>query len=145
MWQPKRIPKTIFVLCLPLLIVAAGCGSDTVTPPAPSVISVGPDLAPPTAPVGLAAVGALGHVKLAWRANTIDADLVGYCVYRESFGVTRLLAEVDATTIRWIDHNPQVGTYRYAVTAVDEAGNESAWTSVFFTTELSRPGLDRAP
>jgi hypothetical protein len=96
---------------------------------------------PPAVPKGLAAVataGAVGtgHViDLNWQPDT-EPDLAGYAIYRRDNG-----SETDAAGSSWQrispaepvtapgfrDANVQPGhTYRYAVSAVDQQGHESA-------------------
>jgi hypothetical protein len=95
------------------------------------------DVFPPVVPSGLAAVAtaadsnAGASIDLSWLPVT-EADLAGYAVYRR---------EGDGTDGSWQRispqqpivgpgfHDPQVQpghTYRYAVTAIDQLGHESA-------------------
>jgi hypothetical protein len=84
------------------------------------------DIFPPPVPTGLAAVVSTGSIELMWDRNTAP-DLAGYRVYRaQQAGAFEKLAEVrEAPT--YSDRQVTSGqTYRYAVTAFDKAGNESA-------------------
>ena len=92
------------------------------------------DVFPPAVPTGLAAVATLGEngaetaIDLSWQAGA-DADLAGYAVYRH---------EANGTWQRISPAQPLVGpafhdttvrpghSYRYAVTAIDQGGHESA-------------------
>lgn len=78
---------------------------------------------PPGQPVGLTAIAGLSAVELAWERNQ-ESDLAGYQLYRaledgqfEKLGSTvPLPAASDATAVPG-------KRYRYAVAAVDNAGN----------------------
>lgn len=90
----------------------------------------GPDTDPPAAPRGLYSITGDDEVTLVWLANTED-DLDGYYLWwSDSYdGSYEYFATVYAThhdEERYVDeeaHNG--GTYYYAVTAFDRAGNES--------------------
>jgi len=100
-------------------------------------VSITPkDIFPPAVPSGLTVVAGIGTIELAWDRNT-ESDLRGYRVYRsvDSGDFQRIadLVEVPA----YSDHDIQAGKrYRYAVTGVDQVGNESA---------RSAPGEATAP
>ncbi len=84
----------------------------------------------PAAPAGLHASSAPASIELSWDANT-EPDLAGYRVYRSvdggAFEKVADLSQVPA----WSDQKVEPGkTYRYAVTAVDQVGNESARSAV---------------
>ena len=89
------------------------------------------DIYPPAVPTGLQAVfsgpGQPPFVDLLWTPDT-DADLAGYNVYRREEGGT--FAKINSDVVKtpaYRDGNVVSGkTYSYAVTAVDERGNESA-------------------
>jgi hypothetical protein len=101
-------------------------GDDT-----PTIQVFAQDVFPPAAPTGLQAVfsgvGQAPFVDLVWSPNS-EADLAGYNVYRHEEGgpPVKLNAEpVKAPAYR--DPNVQPGKkYFYAVSAVDEHGNESS-------------------
>jgi hypothetical protein len=90
-------------------------------------VSITPkDIFPPAAPLGLTVVAGIGTIELAWDRNT-EPDLRGYRVYRSvdggEFQRVSDLVEVPA----YSDHDIQAGKrYRYAITAIDQVGNESA-------------------
>ncbi len=89
---------------------------------------VPPDLFPPAAPVGLAAVYTSNAIELIWTANT-EPDLSGYNVYRREAGENgrseKLNKEILPTPL-YRDGTVAVGHhYVYWVTAVDQARNES--------------------
>jgi hypothetical protein len=86
---------------------------------------------PPAVPVGLAAVASAGEngvfIDLSWQPDT-ESDLAGYIVYRrsEDGAWTRLTAK---PSVAPAFHDSQVlpgERYRYAVSAIDQAGQESA-------------------
>jgi len=96
-----------------------------------------PDLTPPETPAHLEAMEIDGVVELVWTGGLED-DLLGYYVYRiESkrpevpgsvFDVGRAtrLNELPLTAPTYVDeHIFESTVYQYAVTAVDDTGNES--------------------
>jgi len=81
---------------------------------------------PPTVPTGLAILAGATTIELGWDRNT-DADLAGYRIYRAvgDGPFVRLSGEVQPPSFR--DAQIQSGQrYRYAISAVDRLGNESA-------------------
>ncbi len=89
-------------------------------------VSITPeDRFPPAAPAGLSAVATVRSIELSWERST-EADLKGYRLYRSAEGgawerIGELL-EVPAASDRALEAGRR---YRYAVTAVDQKGNES--------------------
>jgi hypothetical protein len=92
------------------------------------------DMFPPEVPVGLVAVataqeGATGPaIDLSWQAD-LESALQGYVVFRRDGDGpwTRISPETPAVAPAFHDVNVQPGhTYRYAVSAVDKNGKESA-------------------
>jgi hypothetical protein len=83
------------------------------------------DIFPPAAPQGVQGSSAPNSIELNWERNT-EEDLHGYRVYRgEGNGAMEKIADVSVVpsySDRKVEHGK---TYRYAVAAVDEAGNES--------------------
>jgi fibronectin type 3 domain-containing protein len=64
-------------------------------------------------------------VTLAWAASNDDVAVVAYRVYRsDDFGRTQRLVGTAASPA-FTDAGLQPGAYRYVITAVDGAGNES--------------------
>ncbi len=92
------------------------------------------DVFPPAAPGGLRAAAAPSSVELSWDRNT-EPDLAGYRVYRGvGGGQLEKIAEVSQIPA-YSDGNIEHGrTYRYAVTAIDRAGNESGKSAVVEVT-----------
>jgi hypothetical protein len=89
------------------------------------------DVYPPAVPTGLEAVfsgpGQAPFIDLLWAPEG-DADLAGYSVYRRENGGQATKINTDLVkTPAFRDTGVETGkTYWYAVTAVDERGNESA-------------------
>lgn len=90
------------------------------------------DTFPPAVPSGLEAVAVPDKktIDLSWQPNS-DSDLAGYIVYRaddsDSTAWTPLSGPQPLTAPAYRDTSVQTGhTYRYAVTAVDLSGHESA-------------------
>jgi Tol biopolymer transport system component/fibronectin type 3 domain-containing protein len=94
-------------------------------PSADIVADVG-DRIPPAHPLGLAATASGTAVALTWIKNG-EPDMAGYHVYRKSAdGWVKLTrGPVSASDARFVDQPLLNGHYRYRVTAVDAAGNES--------------------
>ena len=92
------------------------------------------DIFPPAVPTGLAAVATTGEngagnaIDLSWQPVT-DADLAGYAVYRrEGDGEWQRISPV-GPLVPPAFHDSQVQpghSYRYAVSSIDQGGNESA-------------------
>jgi fibronectin type 3 domain-containing protein len=84
------------------------------------------DKFPPAPVAGFAAIPGVNSVELAWDRAT-EADLKGYLVYRAlEGGAFERLGELQ-TSPSCRDTTAVAGKkYRYRVTAVDVAGNESA-------------------
>lgn len=96
----------------------------------PAAVGITPqDVFPPAVPAGLSAVVGTKSVELVWTRNS-EPDLALYRVYRSAPGGTwQALGETRATP-NYSDRTVAAGqTYRYAVTAVDQSGNESGKSS----------------
>jgi fibronectin type 3 domain-containing protein len=83
------------------------------------------DTFPPVAPKGVQASIAPNSIELNWERNTED-DLAGYRIYR-SLGNAPLEKLTDTSAVpsysdRKVEHGK---SYRYAISAFDQAGNES--------------------
>jgi hypothetical protein len=92
------------------------------------------DVFSPAVPSGLAAVATAADsssgpsIDLSWLPVT-DSDLAGYAVYRREVGGSWQRISPQQPVIGPGFHDPQVQpghTYRYAVTAIDQLGHESA-------------------
>ncbi len=87
------------------------------------------DDSPPAAPTGFVATGQGEHrIDLAWDANT-EPDLDFYRIYRADGFDEQFVFESTSTWYTYGSMHLESGVvYYYAVTAVDEAGNESAFS-----------------
>jgi len=84
------------------------------------------DRFPPATPTGLAAVAGLDSIELSWDRNRED-DLAGYRIYRAiDDGPMERLGGLLATPSFSDRTANRARPRRYAVTAVDQIGNESA-------------------
>lgn len=84
------------------------------------------DVAAPAPPAGLTALAEPGVLEIRWSPS-LESDLATYRVYRAAAnGTPQLLADIPAGTTVYRDQSVAPATpYRYTVTAVDTAGNES--------------------
>lgn len=92
------------------------------------------DKFPPPVPAGLAAVVSTGSIELVWEPSTAP-DLAGYRIYRAAgAGAFEKLAETREAP-SYSDAKIEPGkSYRYAVAAFDQAGNESAMSPPVMAT-----------
>jgi hypothetical protein len=109
-------------------VVSAAASADPLVESAPSneaCVEVR-DVKAPAAPVGLVILPRETGLELLWSPSG-ETDLAGYRVYRTAPGGTpERLAEVDQTHTSWLDTTARRGvSYRYSITAFDQAGNES--------------------
>ena len=99
--------------------------------PSEEVSVVPRDVFPPAAPVNLNAIAGVNTIELNWD-RSLDADLKSYRVYRND---QVIVPDVDAPSFS--DKQVTSGErYRYAVTAIDQAGNESAKSAM---VEIAAP------
>lgn len=91
-----------------------------------------PDTNAPSVPASLTATAmSSGSILLQWPASTDNRGVVWYNIYRDGAVVDSVL------TTNTLDVGLSASTlYRYNVTAVDEAGNESATSAVASATTL---------
>jgi len=84
------------------------------------------DVFPPAVPAGLNAASAPNSIELSWEGDT-EPDLAGYYVYRATgagpFEKAGEMVLIPSYSDRAVEHGK---TYRYAVSAIDKSGNESA-------------------
>ena len=98
----------------------------------------GPDTVPPSVPTGLAAqVVSSTQINLSWSPSTDNVGVTGYRVYRDG----SLVNTVTVVPVQDSGLTPDT-TYRYTVSAIDAAGNESAQTAAVVA---STPAPDTAP
>ena len=85
------------------------------------------DIFPPDPPTGLTAIGGPGFIALSWEAGK-ESDLAGYRVWRRVAGEADfvLMASLPEMDSSFSDSKVEKARkYEYAITAVDNAGNES--------------------
>jgi fibronectin type 3 domain-containing protein len=88
------------------------------------------DVFPPKVPASITALTAANSVEVSWERSP-DADLKGYYLYRSANGRSFERQGNLLTLPTYSDHNVEHGkAYRYAVSAVDQKGNESARSAV---------------
>jgi Fibronectin type 3 domain-containing protein len=91
-----------------------------------------PDTTPPAAPTGLRATPREGYVSLGWNANS-EPDVAGYIVYRNGI-------KQNTVPIKQPNFYSYGGTYgvqyRYEVTAIDKAGNESNRSEAVYASAI---------
>ncbi|HEY2018746.1 MAG TPA: hypothetical protein VGH38_34815 [Bryobacteraceae bacterium] len=111
-------------------IVKLGDGKEAESDPSPEAAITPVDTFPPAVPSGLRASTAPESVELSWDRDT-EPDLAGYRIYRAApggaFERIAIVAQVPSYSDRAVEHGK---SYRYAITAVDQSGNESARTAV---------------
>jgi len=95
------------------------------------------DITPPAPPEGLTALAGEGLIELTWSPSP-ESDLDVYRLYRSAAGAApTLVATVPGGQTRFEDKSAAPGVaYRYTLTAVDKAGNESGSSN---PAEASRP------
>lgn len=105
-------------------VVKTATGEAESEPSAP--VPVTPvDTFPPALPSGLKAVAATTGIALAWERSA-EPDFGGYRVYRAAPGAELKPIADTGQTPSYTDRNVESGKlYRYAVSALDSAGNES--------------------
>jgi len=110
-------------------VVALGSNKDAESDLSDETSITPVDTFPPAVPAGLAVSSAANSVELVWDRNQ-EPDLAGYRVYRANAGgAFEKIADVNQIP-SYSDHNVEHGkTYRYAITAFDQIGNESAQTA----------------
>ncbi len=123
--------KTLGALAL-IVLALTGCSSDS-NNPSPTAV----DTAPPAVPADVNGQPYDGAVALSWAANTVDADLAGYNVYRVNGDRVAALTAAPQVQTSYTDVNPVPGTNTYRVTSVDMTGNESAYQTVEVEVEAS--------
>ncbi len=85
------------------------------------------DVFPPAPPLGLTAIAGAGFIVLSWEASP-EADLAGYRVWRKEAASVEfsLLKQLEPTMNSYSDSAVEKNKrYVYAITAFDDAGNES--------------------
>ena len=93
------------------------------------------DTSPPATPTGLSAVGGNGTITLDW-ADNVESDLAGYRVYPAGSGTPVAFRTASGYVRTGL---PAGATYGFRISAVDDAGNESAATAHHFAATTSPP------
>lgn len=106
-------------------IVKLGDNREAASEPSAEFSITPKDTFPPAAPTGLRATAAPNSAELSWERNA-EPDLAGYRIYRAvPNGRFEKIADVGALP-SYRDSTVEHGkTYRYAISAVDQSGNES--------------------
>ncbi|MBU8871191.1 MAG: hypothetical protein KOO60_10055 [Gemmatimonadales bacterium] len=141
-----KLKVTLFPAMALAILALVGCGNDSGNPVAPvfeeetaEVVVV--DTAPPAVPTGLAAASSTTVLKLAWDPNVVDLDFQGFLVYRLAFENSYLLTPAPIGENYFVDQQPLGISCGYAISAIDEAGNESAWLEVRYNPPLEEPEM----
>jgi fibronectin type 3 domain-containing protein len=95
--------------------------------PSARVVATPRDVTPPSRPANLVAVASEGIVRLSWSPSP-EADVVTYVIYRAPEGGRfERIGSTTAPSTTYGDRTVTRGSYRYAVTAQDNAArpNES--------------------
>lgn len=109
-------------------VIRAG-ETEAFSEPSPWISITPEDRFPPSPPKGLRATASLGSVELAWEANQ-EPDLKGYYVWRAAPDQSLQRLSDLLTLPSYSDRTARSGVrYRYAISAVDTRGNESALSS----------------
>jgi hypothetical protein len=116
------------------LVTADGARAESAPSDPVSILPV--DRHPPAVPSGLTALAGPSSIELSWDPNG-EVDFAGYFVYRAAGGgaFERIAGPLSAPSFSDKDARPGV-KYRYAVSAVDQVGNESDRSA---TVELTLP------
>jgi hypothetical protein len=111
-------------------VVKVSGGREATSDPSETAEITPKDTFPPAAPAGLRASAAPSSIELFWERNP-EADVAGYRVYRAGpAGEFEKIADVGQAPA-YSDRTAESGKmYRYAVSAVDQAGNEGARSAV---------------
>jgi hypothetical protein len=106
-----------------------------------SYVSHGIDATPPTAPGSLFAADVTDtSVRLAWTASTDNVGVTGYRILRRDAWVTQTVEVARTRATEIVDVSLSAASvYRYFVTAVDAAGNESQASEIEVTTQMVLP------
>jgi hypothetical protein len=106
-------------------VILGIAGENRQSPPSDAVEFAPKDVFAPETPTGLSAVAGERSITLSWSGSP-DGDLEGYNVFRAvGDGAFAGIAQ-KVTLPAYTDNNVEAGKrYRYVVSAVDKAGNES--------------------
>ncbi len=110
-------------------VKAVNAGGASAASAAASATPVAPDVTPPAAPTGLAAVAGNAQVSLSWSG---PADAANYQVFQ---GATLVVTQ--ATTTKVVTGLTNGTLYSFTVKAVDAAGNVSAASAAATATPVA--------
>jgi len=126
------------VAVLVVLVVLGGLGAIGVPAPA---LAAEADTEAPAAPGEIIALGITRtSVTLVWPASTDNVGVTGYEVHRQ-YSDTIMIYKTETASMTVTELRPS-NTYRFAVLAVDAAGNrskKSPWTTVIMEPGDSTP------
>jgi hypothetical protein len=105
------------------LVTVDGARAESALSDPVSIVPV--DRFPPAVPAGLTALAAPASIELSWDPNS-ETDFAGYFVYRAASGspFARIAGPLATPSFSDKDARPAV-KYSYALSAVDQTGNES--------------------
>ncbi|TJY40813.1 VWA domain-containing protein [Cohnella pontilimi] len=100
-----------------------------------------PDISPPTVPANVQVTSKTStSVTLSWSDSTDNVGVKGYNVYRDGVFVTQV------TSPGYTDTSLVKGkSYEYTITAIDNAGNESAPSGAIVVNANTAPTADAGP
>ena len=132
----RSVTKLLTLVAVASLVFIASCGTEE------SVII--PDTTPPLAPVGVDLEEQSGGVRVSWAANA-EPDLAGYNLYSsgKETGPYRIVND-ELLLCPWCYDSPVTSEMTfYKATAVDESGNESAYSDVIGVYYNTAGGRDK--
>ena len=130
--------KMIVTVMLITLAALAGCSDDNPVNPTSTT-----DTAPPAVPANLSVDLTAEAATLNWDLSTVDADLAGYIVVREHYGMSETLLSTPRAIDTYVDPSPRPGVSEYHVYAVDTSENMSAVATVSLYIELANPTMNQ--
>ena len=106
-------------------------------------LPVGPDLQPPTIPMGVTATPSAAAISVGWNASTDNDGVTGYVVQRcQGDGCTSFAQVATPSTPGYTDNDVLASTtYRYRVAAGDAAGNMSDFSAPVSATVPDAPAV----
>lgn len=128
--------RLLLVVLAALALFAGGCGTeDSVT--LPTV-----DTVPPVPPVNVQVGYESNAIAIRWAENA-ETDLAGYKIYKSSFrdGPFRLETSGLVYCPWYFDEGLPMDMTYYKVSAVDQSGNESAFSQIvgfYYNTDTKR-------
>jgi len=96
----------------------------------PATITIVSDNNPPSVPINLTAAAGTSQIALSWASSTDNIKVAGYYVYRNNVQIANVAPPSYSDGV-------SAGTYNYAVTAYDAAGNISGQSGGISATTLA--------